>query len=201
MTSPKSEVRPGTAFADVAEMYRRVESAIKAVESVCGKIPTPALNEIRMAFYHVIYAAEDGNFDNDFEAALKHCKRAYCDAREIEILAALKIIADFDTSCSGHEDVVAKNICGYAEKRKAAMEAKAAISESTMNHTSRDQHYNRCDPYCKTLRDYCKEISSMRLAISTAIRKERIAFLFKLIFALSALATIIGVALNLFCKH
>jgi len=179
-------------------MFRRVEKVMKTVETVCGEFPAPALNEIRMAFYHVILAVEDDSAAGDVESALKHCKRAYYDAREIEVLAELEIIMDFERACSGHEDIVKANIRDYADKRKAVLKARDALNDAALTHSTRDELFDKYDQPCQTLRAYCAEISAMQPAISTAIRKQKIKFLFQCLGALAALSTIIGLVLRLF---
>jgi len=159
----------------ICELFHRVDRAGKAVEEMYGEFPEPVLNEIRMAFSHVIMAHDGtGNPEKEMEQAHLHCKRAYYDVREIEVLSALEIIKDFERECSGHEDVVKAHVEGYANKRHTVLEAQNTIKNALTNPVPRDKRYEQFDIHCETLREYCKEITAMQPAISTAIRKQKI---------------------------
>lgn len=198
MTLRTSDSLQDIDLAAVSSMFGRVENAMKTVQQVCGEFPAPPLNEIRMAFYHVLKTADAVNVTDHLQSAFKHCQRAYYDAREIEVLAELEIIKDFEKACSGHEDIIKANIQDYVDKRKAVLQARGAINEADLNHETRDEQFDKYDKPCETLRQYCEEITAVQPAISTAIWKYKVILSFKFIGALAAILAIIGFILRLF---
>ena len=201
MTSPAPDEKTCLDLKPIGEMFHRVDGAMEMVRIVSGYFPAPALNEIRMAFYHVL-KAHGGTSDPEGEmmSALQHCKRAYYDTREIEALAELEIIKDFERDCAGHEDVVKIHIADYASKRKTVLEARDAVENAALNHDTRDERYEKYDRPCEILREFCKEITDMRPVILTAIRKQkRKSFLEHAVavaIVVTAIAAVIGLIIN-----
>jgi len=193
MTLPASEPSLKLVF----DTFRDALAAMKAAENACGKFPANVLNEFRMAFYHVTNAFDAGETaTSELDTAYRHCKRAYYDSREIEVLALLEIINDYDDECSGHEDIVKSHHQDFTQKRTAALEAQNALKEAVNTKETRDQHYKNYDAYCPILRDYCKEIKATRPAVLTAIRKHNHTMFFQYVLALAGLFTIIGVVVS-----
>jgi len=174
MTLPASDERSRLDLEPVFTMFRRANEAVKSAENACGKFVASLLNEFRMAFYHVAEAHKEDSTSDGLVQAVRHCRRAYYDAREIEVLAKLEIIKDFDLECFRHEDVAKRYIRDYTNKRRAALAAQTAIKEASLIYDSREEQYEKYDPHCKALEDYCEAIKDMQLVISTAIRKQKI---------------------------
>jgi len=196
MTSPASDEQTCLDLTPVFVMFRRANEALKSAEFACGKFVAPVLNEFRMAFYHVIEAHKDGNASEELLTALRHCQRAYYDAREVEVLAKLQIIVDFDRACSGHQDIVKSHILDYANKRNAILEAQASIREAALIHNTREEQYEKYDPHCETLEAYCREILAMQPAISTAIRKQKIKSFWQCVGGIAAIVIAVGAIIN-----
>lgn len=85
--------------------YRRAERAIKRCARLSYAVPTPAINQLRYAGYHVLCAVEAQDAGNTngilrhLEDAEEHCVRAWLDAFDAITCRNLLTIRAFDEKC------------------------------------------------------------------------------------------------------
>lgn len=89
-------------FETIQRHYRRAERAIKRCDSLANAVPTPAINQLRYAGYHILVAVsadKAGNAEKKKQELLKadeHCKRAWLDAFDSVTRYHLKVIRVFE---------------------------------------------------------------------------------------------------------
>jgi len=110
--------------------YKRAEAAIKDTERRLDSLCIPSVNEMRMALYHVMLQDETGAVmtPEGVEAAIRHCKRAYFDTREMETAALCNASHDILKSIKGYARVVSQAFPSYHKLKNAAIEAKETLS-------------------------------------------------------------------------
>ena len=78
--------------------YRRAERAIKRCEQISYAVPTPAINQLRYAGYHILVATTDEQHedfksrDANLQKAESHCIRAWLDAFDSVTCYHLRVI-------------------------------------------------------------------------------------------------------------
>ena len=89
-------------FETVKRHYRRAERAIKRCDSLTDAVPTPAINQLRYAGYHILVAISADKTGNvvktsqELLEAEEHCKRAWLDAFDSVTRYHLKVIRTFE---------------------------------------------------------------------------------------------------------
>ena len=89
-------------FETVKRHYRRAERAIKRCDSLADAVPTPALNQLRYAGYHILVAiSADKGGDaaktaQELLEAEEHCRRAWLDAFDSVTRYHLNVIRTFE---------------------------------------------------------------------------------------------------------
>lgn len=89
-------------FEMIKRHYRRAERAIKRCDSLADAVPTPAINQLRYAGYHIpvaISADKDGDvakMEQELLEADEHCTRAWLDAFDSVTRYHLKVIRAFE---------------------------------------------------------------------------------------------------------
>jgi len=89
-------------FETIKRHYRRAERAIKRCDSLADAVPTPALNQLRYAGYHIIVAiladkaGDAAKTARELLEAEEHCRRAWLDAFDSVTRYHLKVIRAFE---------------------------------------------------------------------------------------------------------
>ena len=89
-------------FETVKRHYRRAERAIKRCDAVEDAVPTPAINQLRYAGYHILVAisadriGDVAKTDQELLEADEHCKRAWLDAFDSVTCYHLRVIRAFE---------------------------------------------------------------------------------------------------------
>ena len=180
--------------------YKRAEAAIKDTERRLDSLCIPSLNELRGALFHLLKPDASGTLmsHEGVEAAIRHCKRAYYDAREMETAALCTASADILTSISGHASAVTQVFPQYRDLRKAAIESKEVLStaDDVRAGDTRDKQFEMFDHHRETLRNLIKEYEICRDDIQKAIRNDVIKNVAILIGMIAALAAILKAILS-----
>ena len=85
-------------FETIKRHYRRAERAIKRCDSLANAVPTPALNQLRYAGYHILVAiladkaGDAAKTARELLEAEEHCRRAWLDAFDSVTRYHLKVI-------------------------------------------------------------------------------------------------------------
>ena len=89
-------------FETIKRHYRRAERAIKRCDTLADAVPTPAINQLRYAGYHILVAVSADKTGDVAKAAQElleadeHCKRAWLDAFDSVTRYHLKVIRAFE---------------------------------------------------------------------------------------------------------
>lgn len=89
-------------FDTVKRHYRRAERAIKRCDTLTDAVPTPAINQLRYAGYHILSAISADKAENAAKTAQElieadeHCKRAWLDAFDSVTRYHLRVIRTFE---------------------------------------------------------------------------------------------------------
>lgn len=89
-------------FDTIKRHYRRAERAIKRCDSLADAVPTPAINQLRYAGYHILVAisadkaGDSARTMQELLEAEEHCRRAWLDAFDSVTRYHLKVIRAFE---------------------------------------------------------------------------------------------------------
>ena len=137
MTSPRSS--------KIKVLFDEAENALKRYERINLSNLAPAVNELRYAGHHLLWA-ENAEEDDEREAheaqAIDHCERAKKDAKEATIISLLECVADL-RSWGVSADDMRKFIPDWDEFIDEAAEARSVLERSgiweTDNNVEVDQ--------------------------------------------------------------
>ena len=165
---------PSDSFQELSTAYMRAEVAIKDAERLCDKLSIPSLNEIRCAMYHVMRTSGDMRAleaCDEMQKAVSHCRRAYFDAREMEMAALYDASGRVLAALSKYAEAVNKVFLSYTDHKAKAIAARKAISAagSVKVKDNREEHYETFDSHCLALREFLCDYETYQDDIDNAI--------------------------------
>lgn len=201
------------------ESFNEAEGEIHRTESLTGRSPVSALNELRYSGSHMLVYLTEGNIGELKQAAM-HGRRAFYDAQRFSLLFLMReaqaIRDGIGKFLPLYVDVVSKAYGGekYSLLKKGLLAAKAYILQLAQvkmdgkRWEKRGDAHMACLPYINALRDYISVYDSLadeflRLKEMTEehqladARNRRRNFI---LAVLSVIVTAIGVLVALFCR-
>ena len=156
---------------EVAELFRQAECAIKMAEELHSQIPFSAINELRYAGRRLTEWLSR-NEDEEFEKAVKHCRRATYDANEAQLLYYLEEIKKFQNDY--RNIVISEVVPAYGEIICEVRKARDEINRMRASDMDRAEFYRQLAEYLDPIARNCLLLDSHREELNKKIKKERL---------------------------
>ncbi len=160
-------------LAALREEYDLADGFAKEVQSFVDEAGIPAINELRYAGYHLLYALSDGGEppDSQLRKAINHCRRASYEAAEAGLLTALDRVKLFQDDY--RTIVISEVLPNWTEILTQAEACKAVLVQSRQKGEKRHEDYSLLMSKFRELVQHCSILASSRDELNKKIVQAR----------------------------
>lgn len=164
---------PSEMAAEIVALFERAESKIKTLELIQdeGLFYHP-VNQLRYAGFHIARAVkntEEGDHEEEWKRARRHCQRAIYDASEMALVYCIAEINGFQDDYKKVD--ITPTVTDYLEII-AQVRAAQSLIEST-DHESREDKFEECDSMFNALRPHVDLLNDARPELNKRMNVQR----------------------------
>ena len=152
-------------------LFKEAEDALSEAEGVCGELGVPAINQLRYAGHHILrfQTETDPNLiREEYQRAVRHCKRAAYDAYDSMAIYLLEEIEKFRKDYARVQ--IAPVVPNYLDIKKTARDTKRLIECARRDSDNRDTYYAQCSSLFSTLKGYRETLEDAREELNKSLR-------------------------------
>lgn len=179
---------------EICDLFEEAERAIKEVEDTGAELVVPAVNQLRYTGNHLIRYLSNTSDTEELTDAAKHCKRATYDAYEAAILYQLM---EYNKFKDDYRNTIVTDIVPDYHDIVLKIESARKFARGNNKSKTRGEFYQAAREHLTAITKNTNKLNICREELNKKIAREKRYFLFKLLGAAGAIATIAGVVVKI----